>query len=540
MLTKKTLINLNLKSRRKSTTLLVTASSQYGYLSFSSEENSTQGLSDLVSPRSISSLDLPSPLLSFPCSSYLVFPEGIIQQMDGAQHSRERKPPSTPRFSNSGALDLTKTSMRDAYTLVQSQEIRDERNSQPESLKYRDSPQKSLNPYSETTYSPKDTPASSQSRILSPEPKPQPAGYCAKDLNSHSSVMSPGSSNSNWSRSVVPHSKLKQEQTHKESLANGEVLGIINHNCRDNGNLLYLISWRLRNSSITPVQSWVRVADLFEGPRRSILEEYHRQHNLGPIRWPRNPRRQLRSSTSFGVREIKAALDKRKLALLERGASILDVTRELDEERWKMRDDWQRAGRGWGSAIMVVEEKKKAWRIADLEAEDSFVRKIGVAPVRSPGMESSGYEGMLKAAGIIDVTEPRSPELKILDSSSLSGISTSSPKVPTAPLELSFSGEFDSNPKYHDESERKYDDKTTRFMSTSEDEREWREHFGLEPGCIEPTVSLYILRFRQLNIYRIVDLTPNQESIYQYSERSRNQNLGSKVYAPQFAEHSEP
>lgn len=472
----------------------MTASSQYGYLSFSSEENSTQGLSDLVSPRSISSLDLPSPLLSFPCSSYLVYPEDIIQQMDGAQHSREKKPPSTPRFSNSGVLDLIKTSIRDAYTLVQSQEIRDERNSQPESLKYRDGPQKSLNPYSETTYSPKDTPASSQSRIVSPEPKPQPAGCYTKDLNSRSSVTSPGSSNYNWSRSVVPHSKLKQEQTHKESLANGEVLGIINHNFRDNGNLLYLISWRLRNSSITPVQSWVRVADLFEDPRRSILEEYHRQHNLGPIRWPRNPRRQLRSSTSFGVREIKAALDERKLALLERGGSIIDVTRELDGERWKMRDDWQRAGRGWGSAIMVVEEKKKAWRIADLEAEDSSVRKIGVAPVRSPGMESSGYEGMLKAAGIIDVTDSRSLELKILDSSSLNGISTSPPKIPTAPLELLFGGEV-SSPKYHNEPERKYDDKTTRFMSTSEDEREWREHFGLEPGCIEPTVSLYVLGF---------------------------------------------
>jgi hypothetical protein len=461
-----------------------------------------------------------------------------MQQMDGAQHSREKKAPSTPRFSNSGVLDLTKTSIRDAYTLVQSQEIRDQRNSKPGSFKSRDSPTKSLNPYSETTYSPKDTPASSQSRIMSPESKPQPAGYCAEVSNSRSSVMSPGSSNSNWSR-VVPHSKLKQEQTHKESLANGEVLGIINHNCRDNGNLLYLISWRLRNSSITPVQSWVRVADLFEGPRRSILEEYHRQHNLGPIRWPRNPRRQLRSSTSFGVREIKAALDERKLALLERGTSILDVTRELDEERWKMRDDWQRAGRGWGSAIMVVEEKKKAWRIADLEAEDSFVRKIGVAPVRSPGMESSGYEGMLKAAGIIDVADSRSPGLKTLDSSSLSGITASPLKVPTAPLELSFGGEV-SNPKYHDESEQKYDDKTSRFMSTSEDEREWREHFGLEPGCIEPTVSLYILGFRAIKYYIIVDLTPNQESIYQYSQRSRNQNLESKIYASQFAEHSEP
>ncbi|KAI5851528.1 hypothetical protein DFP73DRAFT_590785 [Morchella snyderi] len=494
-----------LKPRRKSTTLLVTASSQYGYLSFSSEENSTQGLSDPVSPRSISSLDLPSPLLSFPCSSYLAYPEGMIHQMDGAQHSKGKKAPSTPRFSNSNVLDLTKTSIRDAYTLVQSQKIRDQRNSQPESFKSRDSPSKSLNSYSETTYSPKDTPASSQSRIMSPEP----AGYCAEDSNSPSSVMSLGF---NWSL-LSPHSKLKQEQTHKESLANGEVFGIINHNCRDNGNLLYLISWRLRNSSITPVQSWVSVADLFEGPRRSILEKYHRQHNLGPVRWPRNPRRQLRSSTSFGVREIKAALDERKLALLERGANVLDVARELDEERWKMRGDWQRAGRGWGSAIMVVEEKKKAWRIADLEAENSLIRRIGVTPVRSPGIESSGYEGMLKAAGIIDVADSRSPVLKVSNSSTLRGITVSSPKIPTAPLESSFGGEA-SNPKYHDESERKCDDKMSRFMGTTEDEREWREHFGLEPGCIEPTnISTSTHSARDIGISKVRSTLRNLPNI---------------------------
>lgn len=438
---------------------MLTASIQRGLRELSPGDNYENSLTNLeTTPHTISSLHLPEPLLSIH-SPYpkLVFSGDSIQQVDGAQPSKNhgRKPahngPGTPNPDiqvdddrATGSVDVISDASRDGpLKTIQ------------------------LYPYS----NPREIPHSSKTFRNSPKFRVPTVG--ATDLPP-SSDFSPD----NHSPVTSSQPQGKYDKDHGPVLNSGEVLRVMGHKPWGNKSLQYMILWRPRDSDV-PTGLWVRATDFVESGKRAILEGYHLRHNLGPVRWPRDPRRQLRSSTSFGVQELKSALDERKQMLLDRGLDEFEASREMNQERWKMRDEWQRAGRGWGSAMMIVKDRKKAWIMADSDVEGLQLMANGKfhdihPPIKSPESSSSDFVAMMQAAGMLDSGTGQGmleQDSKLFDLS----LPTLSPNPP--------------NPSNHRHPEKTGEKANNQFRFTSEDEREWREIFG--PELVRSSVSAF-------------------------------------------------
>lgn len=313
----------------------------------------------------------------------------------------------------------------------------------------------------------------------SPSRKPKKKKSLSRAVEAASPSLSSNSSPRNSSPVIFSRPQGERGQHRGPSLTAGEVLRVISHKPRV-VSLQYLIHWKPLDSGV-PRELWVRAIDFVESGKRAILEEYHFHHNLGPVSWPRDPRRQSRSSTSFGVQELKSALDERRQMLLDRGVDESEASCEMNQERWKMRDEWQRAGRGWGSAITIVKDRKKAWLEADSDAEES--QSIAAAEVhdtlslkKSPASSSSDHMTMMKAAGMLGPGTDREqgpPDSK------------KSPRYEaTLPLDI-------PKPSHLKRSENLGEEGIMRnqFAFTSEDEREWREIFG--PELVRSAVSTF-------------------------------------------------
>lgn len=419
-----------------------------------------------MTPQSISSLDLPGPLLSLPDPSCrLVFSGDSIQQVDGAQPSKGKKAHRNHRVIKPEALNHHNidNSRKTIDTMTVSTCRIQPAGSRSTPIKMVHSGQEAIR-----------GPRKGSQDYHDPRAQSPPAKRLTQRESSTGSsrVGSPslGLNPSPYNTSPVTNSPHDQHERRHNPLTNCEVLRIISHKHWGNNTFMYLVSWKSHNSGRPPAECWARAIDFLEGEKKVILEEYHLRQNLGPVRWPRDSRRQWRSSSSFGVQEIKSALDERKQTLLERGAGEQEVIREMNEERWKMRDDWQRAGRGWGSAMMVVNGRKKAWSIADSDTMgDQLTLTSQVDDVTrkdNPGIDYSDHTAMMQAAGMIDLSNDQLVVERDI----------SSPNEPpkASPGGISRPAGF-RDPLVENEGRR------SDFQGTSEDEREWREHFKLEP-----------------------------------------------------------
>lgn len=461
---------------QKTGTIMLTSPIQRGLREISFEENHENDLSNVtMTPQTISSLHLPEPLFSIQSPySKLMFSDNGIQQVDGAQPSKNhgRKPARNRVGISNPSIQFNDNHATDSVD--------------PEPHAPQDEPTRIIqsHPYSglhKTPHSSGTLGNSHQSRFQSP-----PGGrsmtreLLAPVVGATNLTPSSDSSLPNLSPAISP-----RPQGDSSPLTSGEVLRVIGHKPWGNKNLQYMILWRSRDSGV-PTGLWVRAADFIESGKRAILEGYHIHHNLGPVRWPRDPRRQLRSSTSFGVQELKSALDERKQMLLARGVDELEASREMNYERWKMRDEWQRAGRGWGSAMMIVKDRKKAWSVADSDAEElqsTATAKLHDIHTSIKGSESSfsDYVTMMQTAGMLDLDSDQdmlkqNSKPFNLNSSPKKGLwhkSISPPNIPELG-DLTYSDMVGEEARY-------------QFGFTSEDEREWREIFG--PELVRSSVS---------------------------------------------------
>lgn len=401
-------------------------------------------LSDLaITPHTISSLHLPEPLFSIP-SSY-----SSIQQVDGAQPSKNHG--HKPTYNRSSRLKPG-IQFDDNHATGGMDIIPDA------SL---DKPTKATqsHPYSGPRQipHPRGTPGNvHESRFRSSaDEKSKKREFLVPTVGAASSYSSPH----NLSPVNSFRSQGGYDQDRSSPSTFDEFLRIINHKPWGNKNFQYMILWKPCDSD-APTELWVKAIDFAKSGKRAILEGYHLHHDLGPVRWPRDPRRQWRSSTSFGVQELKSALDERKQMLLDRGIDESEALGEINQERWKMRDEWQRTGRGWGSAMMIVKGRKKAWSIAD-----SDVDKLGSSDYQDPGTSRGTDQGTREQER---EWERPNPDLS----------PTSLPNIPEP-----------GNPRRPDRISQ--EEVRSQFAFTSEDEREWREIFG--PELFRSSVSLPIL-----------------------------------------------
>lgn len=153
-----------------------------------------------------------------------------------------------------------------------------------------------------------------------------------------------------------------------QSFTGGEILKVLAHKTWGTvGGLLYCILWKPNDPGAPAISWWVTLSDMME--KKSFIEEYHLRNRLGPVPWPGSgKRRRTRSSASLGVKEIKTALEDRKAELVRRGMYMDDAAKLMMMERWMMREEWQRVGRGWGTAKEVVQKRKRIW--LEMDARD--------------------------------------------------------------------------------------------------------------------------------------------------------------------------
>ncbi|KAL7268554.1 hypothetical protein RUND412_008821 [Rhizina undulata] len=284
---------------------------------------------------------------------------------------------------------------------------------------------------------------------------------------------SPISTESNFSNKlpiIVSYPPILQKPNNS-SLAGGKVQEIIGHRkCGNNGRYLYSILWKSKDGTVPPVEWWVKTSDLQD--YKLAVEEYHIKHKLGPVRWPRDYRLRIsRSSGCMGVKEIKTALEERKKELIERGLYDEEASRELTEERWRMRNEWQHRGRGWGVAQEVVQERKRSWRAADKNVQES-------SPSALSGIISINV-GKGNENGVNDGAATPAPEAlgRVRSHPLLKTISVSLPK--SSPSDAGSAGSESGTNEAHGGLFLPGVTSTgkTKKRFTPADEAEWRKHF---------------------------------------------------------------
>ncbi|KAA8900485.1 hypothetical protein FN846DRAFT_958745 [Sphaerosporella brunnea] len=144
-------------------------------------------------------------------------------------------------------------------------------------------------------------------------------------------------------------------------LFGGQVLRIVSHMPWESQKFLYCIEWKPHDVEVAPLFWWVKLCGLVH--HHVLVHEYHQRHRLEPPKWPHKKR--VKSSAGLGVREIRRALDERKVRLILTGSFNEDTAVSMANERWMMRDEWQRRGRGWGAAKEIVQRRRNEWLEAD-------------------------------------------------------------------------------------------------------------------------------------------------------------------------------
>ena len=175
----------------------------------------------------------------------------------------------------------------------------------------------------------------------------------------------------------------------------GEILRVLAHKrFESTGELLYCILWKSNEPAMPAKSCWVQLNDMVD--QKSFIDEYHLRNRLGPVPWPGSgKKRRLKSSASLGVKEIKNALEERRAQLIEMGYYGDDVGKKVMDERWAMRDRWQRLGRSWGTAKQVVQARKAIWReqdAASLQAKQSRAKSKGKQPESLAREDSKALE----------------------------------------------------------------------------------------------------------------------------------------------------
>lgn len=247
------------------------------------------------------------------------------------------------------------------------------------------------------------------------------------------------------------------------SLSGGEIIKVHSHKrLGEAGVFLYEILWRSHDNNIPPMELWVRSDDFLDAGKKIALEEYHKRNKLGPVAWPKNHRKKhlLRTSGSLGVKEIKDALDGRKQTLVNRGKYDDRAAELLGKCRWMMRNEWQQRGRGWAAGIDVAERWRAAWENADAMEQRSEQKTIAADSQPTEADESDRSQKPQPA-------ELEPPPVKCTDGS---------PEV------RHLDGGQLADPLGHKEARKGITDK---FKSTAKDEEEWRGFFG-EMGSSEP------------------------------------------------------
>jgi len=140
-------------------------------------------------------------------------------------------------------------------------------------------------------------------------------------------------------------------------LPHGEVRCIISHMPWEPRKLLYCIVWKPYDVDVVPILWWVKFSALVY--HYALVNDYHYLHRIDPPPWPK--KQYPRLTACLGVREIMRALEERKAYLIVHGFSDEEAAREVTNERWRMRDEWQQTGRGWGSAKEIVQKRRKEW-----------------------------------------------------------------------------------------------------------------------------------------------------------------------------------
>jgi hypothetical protein len=166
----------------------------------------------------------------------------------------------------------------------------------------------------------------------------------------------PCSSQELWPTPIFPPLLINHD-----ILCGGQVLSIVSHMPWESMKFLYCIEWKPHDVDVAPIFWWVKLCGLVH--HHALVNEYHHRHHLEPPKWPH--KRKIKSSPGLGVREIRRALDERKVHLILTGMFIEEIAVQIANERWKMRDEWQRRGRGWGAAKEIVQRRRNEW----LEAE---------------------------------------------------------------------------------------------------------------------------------------------------------------------------
>ncbi|KAI5795705.1 hypothetical protein EDC01DRAFT_787762 [Geopyxis carbonaria] len=150
----------------------------------------------------------------------------------------------------------------------------------------------------------------------------------------------------------------------QRSLSGGDIIKVVDHKNvgkKSQDSFIYCVLWRPHDPQLKPMRWWANLSDMID--TRHFVDEYHIKKGLGDVQWPFVGKRwKKRSSACLGVREIKRALEERKRELqkLEFGDSY-EAFLTLADERWRMRAEWQRLGRGWGTAREVVLRRRRAW-----------------------------------------------------------------------------------------------------------------------------------------------------------------------------------
>jgi hypothetical protein len=142
-----------------------------------------------------------------------------------------------------------------------------------------------------------------------------------------------------------------------DTICHGKVRRILSHRAGRPGYQVYTIEWIPYDLDCEPVTWQVRLESLLYYPK--LVNDYHGIKGMDLPPWPK--KRDPVSSASLGVRHIKKALEDRKLDLKKLGFPIKQQEYEIIQEKWSIRDQWQRIGRGWGSARQVVRHHKDRW-----------------------------------------------------------------------------------------------------------------------------------------------------------------------------------
>ncbi|CUS13803.1 unnamed protein product [Tuber aestivum] len=265
-----------------------------------------------------------------------------------------------------------------------------------------------------------------------------------------------------------PPSPMTSIVRQDRGLVGGEIIKICSHKrWTDGGYLLYETLWRPYGIDIPPLRLWVKSDHFVDVKMKILLADYHSRNKLGTVH--SKPKRGLQTSGSLGVKEIRDALDERKLSLIASGRYNDRTAGLLGKCRWMMRGEWQQRGRGWAAAIEVAERWRQAWQDADkAEGQIRLNLEREAAPAAPEAAVNADRNGITCSKEVKSKVAP-SPPVVFIDSS---------PSLGQRDGEHAIDSERDHSLRRISRDPHKV---------TRNDEEEWRSFFG-GIDCLDPVV----------------------------------------------------